>query len=257
MRISVITPSYNQVAYLERALRSVHEQEGPFEIEHWVIDGGSTDGTVEMLERWSDKLQYVSEADRGQSHALNKGIERATGEIICWLNSDDLLLPGALAVVADFFRTHAHVRWAYGRCLILDEHDREIRKPITWYKNRLARRYSYTKLLVENYISQQATFFTKELVDEAGGIDESLKYDMDYELWLRFGLICEPGILDADLGAFRFYAECKTGGDIDPTLRAAYEIAKKYAVKIDKPWLAAVNYVWYYKRTSWIYRLLA
>ena len=131
MRITVVTPSYNQARFLERTLRCIHEQQGDFELEHWVIDGGSTDGTVEMLEQWKDKLQYVSEPDRGQSHALNKGLALATGDIICWLNSDDLLLPGALAKVADYFRSHAQVRWAYGRGITIDEHDREIRRPVT------------------------------------------------------------------------------------------------------------------------------
>lgn len=257
MKISVITPSFNQATYLERALRSIHEQRGDFELEHWVIDGGSTDGSVELLQRWSDKLRFVSEPDRGQSHALNKGLERATGEIICWLNSDDLLLPGALAKVAAYFRSHAQIRWAYGGCLIVDEHDREIRRAITRYKNWLGRRYCYTKVLIENFISQPSTFFTRELVEAVGGINESLKYDMDYELWLRFGLVCDPGRIDHDLACFRFYAECKTGGDIEPTLRVAYELARDYAVKIGKPWAGWLNYLWYYKRTSLIYRLMA
>jgi len=257
LRISVITPSFNQAVYLERTLRSIHDQQGDFELEHWVIDGDSTDGSVALLEQWSDKLQFVSEPDRGQSHALNKGLAKATGEIICWLNSDDILLPGALARVADYFRSHAHIRWAYGSCLIIDEHDREIRRPITAYKNWLARRYSYTKMLLENFISQPSTFFTRELIETVGGINESLMYDMDYELWLRFGLVCDPGRIRANLAGFRFYSACKTGGDIDPTLRVAYELSRDYAAKVGKPWAGWLNYLGYYRRTSLLYRLMA
>lgn len=257
MKISVVTPSFNQAVFLERTLRSIHAQRGDFDLEHWVIDGGSTDGSVEILERWADNLQFVSEADRGQSHALNKGIARVTGEVIVWLNSDDILLPGALATVAQYFTEYPDIRWAYGRCKIIDEHDREIRKPITWYKNLLLRRYNYTKLLIENYISQPSTFFRKSFYDEVGGVDESLVYDMDYDLWLRFGRIAPAGVIDAELAAFRFYTECKTGGAIDPTLKVAHDLSRKYAEAIGRPWAAKINYWLYYRRTSLIYRLMA
>lgn len=257
MKISVVTPSFNQAVFLERTLRSVHDQEGDFELEHLVIDGGSTDDTVEILKRWTDKLWFVSEPDRGQSHALNKGIDKATGEIIVWLNSDDILLPGTLAKVAEYFQSHPQVQWLYGKSMFIDEYDREIRKPINGYKNLLGRRYSYTILLLENYITQASAFFRRRFYLDAGGVDESLKYDMDYELWLRFGRICPPGYINDVLAAFRFYRECKTGGDIDETLRVANEIVQRYANEIGKPWLGKVNYWWYYKRTSWIYQLLA
>ncbi len=257
MKFSVVTPSFNQAEFIERTLASVHRQTGDFELEHFVIDGGSTDGTVDLLRRWDDKLSYVSEPDNGQSHALNKGIACATGDIIVWLNSDDILFDGALRKVAAFFSAHPEARWLYGKAKLIDEHDREIRKPITWYKNLLLRRYSYSLLLVENFISQVAVFFHRSLYNEVGGVDEALKYDMDYDLWLKFGRICRPGILDRYLGAFRFYTGCKTGGDIEKTLLVANQIAVKHARAIGKGWLGSVNYWWYYKRTNLIYQLLA
>jgi glycosyltransferase involved in cell wall biosynthesis len=257
LKISVVTPSYNQADFLERTLRSVHTQEGNFELEHLVIDGGSTDGSVALLERWKDKLSYISEKDRGQSHALNKGIARATGEVICWINSDDTLRPHALATVAAYFTAHPTINWAYGRCGIIDEHDVDIRGLITRYKNLLGRRYSYRKLLLENYISQPSTFFRKAFYERVGGVDESLKLDMDYDLWLRFGQVEPAGIIDGPpLANFRFHAAAKTGGQIEPTLRVANELARKYARAIGKPWLGTINYWLYCRRTILIYQLL-
>jgi glycosyltransferase involved in cell wall biosynthesis len=257
MKISIVTPSFNQARYLERTLASVHAQTGPFELEHLVIDGGSSDGSVALLERWKDKLWYVSERDRGQSHALNKGMARATGEVVTWLNSDDLLVPGALAAVARFFTERPDVQWAYGRCTIIDERDAEIRRWITRYKELLGRHYSYELLLLENYISQPATFFRKSFYERAGGVDETLTFDMDYDLWLRFGRMADAGIIDADLAAFRFHDASKTGGQVEDSLRSANQTARRHARAIGKPWLGELNYWLYYKRTALIYKALA
>ena len=256
MKISIITPSLNQAAYLERTLASIQSQQGDFELEHLVIDGGSSDHSVEILERWKDRLRYVSERDRGQSHALNKGIGRATGDVIGWINSDDLLLPGALQRVTNYFSTHPECRWLYGRCHIIDEHDRQIRKGITAYKNILQRRFFYTTLLLENFICQPAMFFRKALFDEVGGIDESRVYDMDYDLTLRFGRLSKPGVLTDYLACFRFYTECKTGGAFEASLRSANALSRKYSADAGRPWIGAMNYWLFYKRTALIYRLL-
>jgi hypothetical protein len=111
--------------------------------------------------------------------------------------------------------------------------------------------------LLENYISQPATFFRRTLYQQAGGVDESLTYDMDYDLWLRFGQVAAAGIIDADLAAFRFYDASKTGGRIEESLQAANQTARKYARQIGKPWLGTINYWLYYKRTALIYKALA
>ncbi len=256
MKLTIITPSFNQARYLERTLRSIHEQEGTFTLQHLVMDGGSTDESVAILERWKEKLQYVSEADKGQSDALRKGIARATGDVVGWINSDDLLLPGALAAVAGYFQANPAVRWAYGRCRIIDEHDREIRRWVTRYKELLGRRFSLPLLLLENYISQPATFFRKDLYEEVGGLDIGLTYDMDYDLWLRFGKLAAPGHIDGELAAFRFHTEAKTGGQVENSLRAANQTARRHAHDLGKPWLGEVNYWLYYKRTALIYRWL-
>jgi len=256
MKISIVTPSFNQAGFLERTLRSIHDQRGSFELEHIVIDGGSTDGSVEILERWKDRLWYVSEPDRGQSHALNKGIARAAGEIIGWVNSDDVLLPGALQRLAECFAAHPDCRWVCGRCRIIDEHDREIRKWIRSYKNLLLGLSSHTLLLFENYIAQPSTFFRKELFEAAGGIDESLHYTMDYDLFLRFRRLCRPYIVKDYLAGFRFYTACKTGGLFDKQLREANSLSRKYSREMGKAWIGAANYWLYFKRTALIYKLM-
>ena len=256
MKITVITPCYNSVRYLDATLESIHAQKGDFELEHIVMDGGSTDGTVDILERWRDKLQYVSDPDKGQSDAINKGFAKATVEVLAWINGDDLYLPGALNRVAAVFRNDQNARWAYGRCKIIDEYGQEIRKPITWWKNLLLRRFSYTKLLFEDFISQPATFFRRDLLEQAGPLDESLNFTMDYDLWLRFGQICQPVVIDYDLAAFRFHKEAKTGGSYEDSFKEANTISRKYSQQVGKPWIGSLNYWLYYKRTSLIYRLL-
>jgi glycosyltransferase involved in cell wall biosynthesis len=256
LKITVVTPSYNQAPFLERTLESVHSQRGAFTLEHLVVDGGSSDGSLAILERWKDKLWYVSERDRGQSHALNKGIARATGEIIAWLNSDDTLLPGALDAVSSFFRAHPQAQWVYGRCRIVDEDDVETRRWLTFYKALAGRRFSYSRLLVENYVPQTATFFRKSFYEQVGGVDESLHLTMDYDLWLKMGQLSPPGIIDGDLALFRYHHSSKSGAQIESMLREANELSRKYARAVGKSWLGEVNYWFYYKRNSFIYRLI-
>lgn len=257
MKISIVTPSYNQAPYLEETLRSVHDQRGDFELEHLVIDGGSADGSVDILERWRDRLWFVSEKDNGQAHALNKGFARATGEIVGWLNSDDRYLPGALDKVARHFAAQPGRLWLTGRCLIVDDRGREIRRGITAYKNFLLRRYSYSKLLVEDFISQPATFFRRAFLDRTGALDETLRYAMDYDLWLRFGRVEAPAFVDEDLAAFRFYVDAKTGGAYGDSLREAHTVAARHAREAGKKHLAWLNYWYYYRRTVLAYSILA
>ncbi len=256
MKISVVTPSYNQAPFLEACLRSVHEQSGDFDIEHIVVDGGSDDGSLEILQQWSSRIAYTSKPDRGQSHALNIGIERATGDVIAWLNSDDVLLAGALDTVARFFENNPEQRWMYGRCRIIDREGAEFRRAISLYKRLLMARFSLPVLLIENFISQPSTFFTKSLYEDVGGVDESLRFSMDYDLFLRFALVVDPGVVADELAAFRLYRDSKSGEFIDETLRVANAISRKYAERVGMPWMGELNYWLYYKRTSAIYRVL-
>lgn len=203
MKITVITPSFNQGHFIERTIRSILEQTFEGELEYLVIDGGSTDDTLRVLKKYSDRLDYVSEKDEGLADAVNKGLGRATGEIIGWLNSDDLYRPGALQRVVHHFREHPDCMWLYGKCRIIDATDREIYRNVTRYKNLLLRRYSYGRLLTENYISQPAVFFRKSLIEEVGMLDTGRKFAMDYDLWLRFGKRYPAAVVPEYLSDFR------------------------------------------------------
>jgi glycosyltransferase involved in cell wall biosynthesis len=192
-RITIVTPSLNQGEFIERTIRSVLDQEGDFELEYLVFDGGSTDGTREILERYAGRLRYVIERDTGQANAVNKGLRAATGEIIGWVNSDDVLLPGALARVAKEFRDRPDVLWLHGRCEIIDEGDRPIRRWLSAYKD----------------------FRCREVHERVGYLDESLRYTFDYGLWLRLSALVDPRFVDEKLAAFRWYGRSKSGADFE------------------------------------------
>lgn len=208
-RITVVTPSYNQGQFIEKTIHSVLAQEYP-NLEYIVMDGGSTDGTVDVLRRYSDRLQWVSEADRGQSHAINKGFAAATGDIVTFINSDDLYEPGAFHTVAHFFQEHASAKWAAGKCRIIDQQGREVMRWVTGYKNLMLRTGSYQLLLIVNYLSQPAIFMRREVVQEVGLLDESLVYTMDYDYWLRLCQLYPIRPLIVYLAQFRTHPASKT-----------------------------------------------
>jgi len=212
VKISVVTTSLNHRDFLELTAASVLSQNGDFELEWVVVDGGSTDGTVEFLEGLQDpRIVWASEPDRGQTHALQKGMGRATGDVIGWLNSDDLYLPEALATVAAEFADHAEADWLIGRAAIIDVEGREIRRWITRYKDRVLAGYQYKRLLRENFINYNGVFWRRRLIKAVGPLDESLGYNMDFELWLRFGGHSDPLVISAVLGQFRLYDTSKSG----------------------------------------------
>lgn len=179
-RISVVTPSFNQAQYLEQTLDSVAQQHYP-NLEHIVIDGGSSDGSVEILERRSSDLTYwVSEPDNGQTDALIKGFARATGEVLCWLNSDDLFEPTTLREVGTWFASHPHARVVYGDATWVDSENRILRRNRQHHFNRFVWLYHY------NYLSQPSTFWRADLYREVGGLDPAFQLAMDGDLWIRF-----------------------------------------------------------------------
>lgn len=230
MKISIITPSYNQAAFIERTILSVLDQNFP-DLEYIIMDGGSTDGTLEILKKYSDRIIWKSEKDNGQSDAINKGLRMATGEIVAYLNSDDTYEPGTLKKVADFFQNNPNKKWVYGKCKIINENDQEIRKPITAYKTLLLKNYSYPKLLSENFVSQPATFWKREIHAEMGFFDENEHYCMDYEFWLRIGQKYPAGIIKEYLANFRYYINSKSGGVNKKQFQDELRIAKKYGQK--------------------------
>lgn len=210
-KISIISPSLNQGNFIEETILSVLSQEYE-NLEYIIVDGLSTDETLSILEKYSDKVTWISEKDSGQTNAINKGIRTATGEIIGYLNSDDILLPNTLKVVAQAFQENPAVMWVTGKSLIIDEDGKNIRKLITIYKNLYLRMHNFKSLLLVDYISQPATFWKKEIVSEVGYLDESLEYVMDYEYWLRIYQKYRPVFVNEYLAGFRVHHASKTTG---------------------------------------------
>lgn len=208
-RITVITPSLNQGEFIERTILSVLDQGYP-NLEYIVVDGASDDDTVNILKKYGDRLAWISESDRGQSHAINKGIRLATGDVIAFLNSDDLYLPGALLAVGYFFARQTKASWVTGRCRIIDQNDEEIRKGITFYKNMWLRFAGYHTLHITNYVSQMATFWRREVIEQIGELDESLHYVMDYDYWLRIIKRYKLYTLNQYLACFRVHTSSKS-----------------------------------------------
>lgn len=214
--ISVVTPSYNQAEFIEETLRSVRRSD--CDVEHVVVDGGSDDGTVEILREYEDEyeLRWVSEPDRGQSHALNKGIEMATGDWIGFQMSDDYYLEGAFETVRDAIEGHPEADVVYGDVIHVDADGDEVSRTFNIPPSRFVQRYWSL------YSNLQSAFFRAEVFDLVGDFDERLEYTMDADLFWR--------LLDADvrlvhlpafLGTFRTHDTAKT-----PTRSTADEQAE-------------------------------
>lgn len=202
-KVSIVMPSFNQVQFIEETIRSVLLQGYP-SLEFIVIDGGSTDGTLEIIRKYSPWLAYwVSESDRGQSHAINKGIDRATGNILHWINSDDLLLPSALSTVAELFVGNLEYGLITGQAMSIDAQGQ-------WLGNLNSSFSSWADFATRRCsIAQVATFFDRKLFDELGMIDESIEYCMDSDVLLRFTRKYPPLVAESCLAAYRTHGETK------------------------------------------------
>jgi glycosyltransferase involved in cell wall biosynthesis len=202
--ISIVTCSFEQGRYLDATIRSVLDQHYP-STEYIIIDGGSTDASVEVIRRYAPRLaHWVSEPDKGQTDALIKGFDRATGEIQGWLCSDDLLLPGSLARVAAFFEAHPQVDAAYGDSLWIDDAGNYLRPKKESDFNRFVLMFDH------NYISQPSMFWRRSLYERVGGLDRRFNLAMDNDLWERFSRHTKIGHIDAYLSCMRYYPEQKT-----------------------------------------------
>ncbi len=252
-QFSIITPSLNQAAFLPALSASVLGQQG-VSLQWIVIDGGSTDGSIEYFHQLDDaRVRFTSEPDTGQSNALNKGIARASGDFIGWLNSDDVYAPGALASVAQAFDANPDKRWLVGRCNIIDARGAGIRKWLTAYKNHRLDNYRYDRLLMENTISQPAVFFRRSFAQSVGPLDEGLHFTMDYDLWLRMGKVQAPLILRQTLASFRVHGSSKTGRDKRRQFEEDFRVACRY--------IGARRWLRFRKRLQvekivWAYRIL-
>lgn len=252
-QITVITPSFNQKNFIERTIHSVLDQEVDFPVEYLVMDGGSTDGTVDVLKKYEGKLKWISQKDCGQSDAINKGMDLAQGEIVAWLNSDDTYLPGTLQKVKNYFDTYPENQWLYGNCKIIDENDREIRKSITFYKNILSRHFNYNTLLIENFISQPSVFFKTELFNRAGKLTHNLHYAMDFDLWIRFAKSGKPIVIRDNLACFRIHENSKSTQNFKNLFTEQYQVHQKHDNRKVLLWIHRLSII----KTLVIYNLIS
>lgn len=241
LKVSIITPSFNQGSFIKQTIDSILNQNYP-NLEYIVMDGESRDGTVDILKSYGNRIIWKSEKDKGQSDAINKGIAMATGEILAYLNSDDLYTSNCLFKVNEFFLNNPGVRWAYGKCRIIDEHNREVRKLITAYKNFWMRRYSYNKLLSINFINQPATFWRREIMEEFGLFNKNEHLVMDYEYWLRIGQKYPAGFIRHYLAEFRMYSQSKGFQLFKKQFHDELRVAKNYS---PHPWPIFFHYLNY------------
>jgi glycosyltransferase involved in cell wall biosynthesis len=201
-KISIVTPSYNQAQFLERTILSVLNQNYP-NLEYIIIDGGSTDGSMEIIKKYEKYLSYwVSEKDKGQSHALNKGFERVTGELVGWQNSDDIYLPGAFEKVIEVFKNKPDYDVYFGNIYFIDEHDSIIRDL------RFVKFSPFSLICEGTVLANQSTFFSKKII-KSYKLNEDFKFTMDYEYYFRIrnsNFIFIPHFL----GAFRLHSSAKT-----------------------------------------------
>jgi glycosyltransferase involved in cell wall biosynthesis len=201
--VSIVTPSFNKGPYIEETLLSVRNQTYP-RIEHIVIDGGSTDETLSILEKYSGDIVCVSEPDKGQSDAINKGWKRARGDIIAYLNADDTYTSDAVRIVVKFLNEHPDVGLVYGDGILTDENGKFIQ---TYHAGEFSLR---DLIYCRDNILQPALFLRKAAYDRIGGIDENLHLAMDLDYWIRAGLLFRVVYIPTPLATAKIYGDAKS-----------------------------------------------
>ncbi len=203
-RVSIITPSYNQAQYLEQCIVSVLEQDYP-NIEYIIMDGGSSDGSVEIIKKYAHRLAYwVSQPDGGQSAAINAGLRRSTGEIWAWMNADDAYLPGAVSKAAAWLFEHPEHDIIYGDCIEIDANGANLHY-------RQSKKIEPSKMMTDGiHIPSGSTFIRRRVREHIGNLNESLHYVMDIEYWLRAFLKVSFGYVPETLSQYRIHAKAKT-----------------------------------------------
>lgn len=200
--VSIITPSFNQAAYLEQTILSVLGQDHP-RIEYIVVDGASTDNSVDIIRKYESKLAWwVSEKDNGQADAINKGFARATGEIIAWLNSDDYYLAGAVSAAVRIFEEHPEVVLAYGNMLAVDEHGKT-------FNTLNYKQLTLEDLLCFQIIGQPAVFMRRSALEATGRLDPAFHFLLDHHLWIRLAQQGKILHVPQTWAAARYHAEAK------------------------------------------------
>jgi glycosyltransferase involved in cell wall biosynthesis len=227
-KVTIITTSFNQGVFLERTIISVLNQDW-HNIEYIIIDGGSADESQEIIRKYERYLFYwVSEPDKGQVNAINKGIKRSTGKYITWLGSDDILLPGALTKMASVLEKNPDTGIVYGGVAFIDEGDRV--QKIHTYPDMTIKKLLYDK---HSTIAQPSSMLRRNTLDAAGGLDESLTYCMDYDLWIRLIRISDTiNLGETILSGYRLHEESKTVGSYTKMALEKIRVNRRYTKDI-------------------------
>jgi glycosyltransferase involved in cell wall biosynthesis len=225
--IGIVTPSLNQGRFIRETIDSILQQRYPH-LDYWVIDGGSTDDTVEILASYGSRVKWISEKDSGQAHALNKGLKRITADIVAFINSDDVYLPGALLAVARYFESHPDAMWLTGDHFVVDGTGRKVQSYVVKYKRFLRRHPGFGRLAVANYIVQPSTFWRRELLDKMGFFDESLRYCFDYDFWMRIIRTHPLHVLPTPLSLFRIHEASKGGSQYGRQFAEEHQVLRRY-----------------------------
>jgi glycosyltransferase involved in cell wall biosynthesis len=248
-KITVVTPSFNQGRFIGETIKSIISQEGDFTLEYIIMDGGSTDETVEVIKKYERllekgeyqvkcrgvKLIWRSEKDKGQAHAVNKGFKLATGEVLGWVNSDDTYMPGAVSTALEYFEKNKDVSMVYGQGYHITEAGQIIERYPT-------EPYSRERLFETCFICQPAVFLRRTVLDEAGLLDDKLHYCMDYEYWLRISQKMRVGFLDAYLANTRLYVGTKTMSSKKEVISEITGVLKKMNGRVPYPWVYGYAY---------------
>lgn len=238
-KLSIVTPSYNQGRFLEETILSVLDQNYP-NLEYIIIDGGSTDETVDVIRRYEDRIDFwVSEKDRGQVHAINKGIEKITGDIFGFINSDDIYFPGTFAKVAEYFEGHPQSEWICGDTMMFGEgHEEELIRAVVPKSAAHCLSWAYVA-------PQPGHFWKRELVE--GGFDEAWPYDFDHDLYVRLllsGHRCEH--IPQTFAAYRLHEASKTVAENQYQIAEFDRSAEFYENRLqgaDRRWCRATRFL--------------
>lgn len=234
-KISIITPTFNQAKYIERTIKSVFDQNYP-NLEYIVVDGKSTDNTVEILKKYSNKIKWISEKDHGQTNAMNKGFRMATGDILAYLNSDDTYEKGTLLKIAKFFKSKSKTLIVYGKGKYIDENDNYIED----YPNNIV---SLDSMFYECGICQPTVFFKRVLWEKVGEFDEKYHSVMDYDYWIRTLKVTKIKYINDYLANYRIQPDSKTVSQRQLTYKELIRASKRLFNKVSFNWIIGYFYV--------------
>lgn len=233
-KISIVVPSYNKIDFVEQTLKSIFSQKYN-NLEVIIQDGGSTDGTLDVIKRFAKRYPIVweSKKDKGQLDAINKGLKKAKGDILTYINADDCYKPGALKVVANVYNFNSYKKspkslWFVGGGIVVNEKGKEIAKVISWYKKLLLGLNLRSLLLTTNYMVQPSVFFTKEAYKKYGPFVGTSDFVTEYDFWLKLANVSMPVVIKKDISKFRIEPGTKTKRMFKKLLFEDVRIVKKY-----------------------------